>query len=81
MITQANQYQQELEQGNKTLDAVKFIRKEMLDMSPELLHGKTLEERREDLKLLMDEIEECSKEETEYMDILKTAAEDPGQVI
>jgi len=28
----------------------------------------------------MDEIEECNKEETEYMDILKTAAEDPSQV-
>ena len=33
-----------------------------------------------DLKSLMDEVEECSKEETEYINILKISAEDPTQV-
>jgi len=56
LITQANQYQQELENGNKTVEAVRFIRKEMLDMRPELLHGKTLGERREGKNLGGDDV-------------------------
>jgi len=81
LMTQATQYQQELETGNKTVEAVKFLRKEMPEMTPELLHGKTLDERRDDLKLLMDEVEGSLKEETEYINILKTSAEDPTQTL
>jgi len=37
----------ELEEGIKPPEAARFFRKEMLDMNPALLHGKSLEERRQ----------------------------------
>ncbi len=45
MITRASTYLQQFQSGTKTSESTAFIRKEMVELSPALLHGKTLEER------------------------------------
>jgi len=47
LVTRASEYQQQLQAGTKTPEITTFIRKEILDLNPSLLHGKSLEERQQ----------------------------------
>ena len=94
LINRASQYVKQLEAGEKTSEITAFLRKEMVELSPNLLHGKSLTERAQgklknkerinlsmiDLQGLIEQVEECNREEESFTNILKAAMDDPDQV-
>ena len=44
-MTKASEHLQQLQAGTKSPEVTTFIRKEILDLNPSLLHGKSLDKR------------------------------------
>lgn len=50
LLTRASKYLKELDEGAKSPEITNFIRKEMIELNPGLLHGKSMEERHQGKK-------------------------------
>lgn len=80
-IQKADQYIAQLEEGEVPGDIANFLKKELHEVTPEVLHGKSMTQRSEELHQLIKNIEDCIEQESDFLSKLKQAVDDPSHVI
>ncbi len=70
----------ELEAGNKPKELTSFLKKEAIEVTPEVFWRMTKDERMEQIKNKVEQIQKCIEDETLYSQKLEVVNDDPNAV-
>jgi len=71
LIQKSGKLLEGLENGEGSREVASFLKRELHEVSPETLHGKSLQDREHDLDELKQKLQVCLDEETAYTDKLR----------